>query len=124
MVTSLDKLEEMFKRQLEFMEMLESADKLPPWPVDLTTKSGQRMIKELAHELHSELWEATYTLKNKTHRLTNDTEFNRDHYVEELGDVLAYFMEVCIMSDISYDELYKEYCRKNEVVKKRFKDGY
>jgi len=114
----------MFNRQEEFMELLETADKLPPWPVDLTTKQGQRMIKEIIGELQGELWEASYTLKNKMHRLTDDREFDKAHYKEELGDGLAYFIEVCIMSDISFEEIYEEYCRKNKEVKERFKNGY
>jgi len=118
------KLEGMFKRQVEFMELLEREGKLPPWPINLKTKQGQRMIKEIMHELHGELFEACYTLKNKMHRLTDDQEFDRAHYVEELGDALAYFMEVCIMSGISAEDIYKEYCRKNKIVKERFANGY
>jgi len=118
------KLEDMFKRQTEFMELLEREGKLPPWPINLKTKQGQRMVKEIMNELHGELFEAAYTLKNKMHRLTDDQEFDRAHYVEELGDALAYFMEVCIMSGIDHEELYNEYCRKNQIVKERFADGY
>ena len=119
-----DRLEDMFDRQKAFMSILEAHDKLPMWPIDLTTKQGQRMIKEVMHELHGELFEATYTLKNRMHRVTDDREFDREHYVEELGDAVAYFMEVCIMSGISSEELYKEYCRKNKIVKERFENGY
>lgn len=120
----MDKLEEMFGRQEQFMKLLEEADKIPPWPIDLTTKQGQRMIKEIIHCLHGELFEATYLLKNKLHRLTDDKTFDRAAYLEELGDAFAYFMEVCIMSGIDEDELFEEYCRKNEIVKKRYFDGY
>ena len=43
---------------------------------------------------------------------------------EELGDALAYFIEICIFAGISPVELYEEYCRKNAIVQKRVKDGY
>jgi len=119
-----DKWIDMFSRQEEFMKLLEENDKLSPWPVDLTTKQGQRMVKEIAGECHGELWEATYTLKNKMHRLTDDRTFDRKHYVEELGDTLAYLMEICIMSGISPEEMYEEYCRKNEIVKEKTRNGY
>jgi len=119
-----DKLKDIFERQEEFMKLLEIEGKLPPWPIELTTKQGQRMIKEIAHELHGELFEATYTLKNKMHRLTDDRNFDREHYREELGDVLAYFVEICIMSGIDASELYHEYCRKNAIVKERLRNGY
>lgn len=121
---AIDRLFDMFERQEDFMKLLELNDKLPIWPINLTTKQGQRMIKEIMHEMHGELFEATYTLKNKMHRLTDDREFDRDHYIEELGDAFAYFMEVCIMSGITPYELYAEYCRKNKIVKERFENGY
>ena len=120
----MDKWNRMWAKQEEFMDLLEENDILPPWPIDPTTKQSQRMLKEIAGEMHGELWEATYTLKNKAHRLTDDQSFDRAHYVEELGDVLAYFMELCIMSGISPDEMYDEYVRKNGIVKERFEDGY
>jgi len=117
-------LVELFRRQEEFMKMLEERDLLPPWPVDLTTKNGQRMVKEITNELHGEIWEATHTLKNKGHRLTDDRSFDFDHYLEELGDAFAYFMETCIMSGITPEMLADEYARKNAIVKKRLKNGY
>ena len=117
-------LKDMFKRQVKFMTLLEDGGKLPAWPLDLTTKEGQRTIKEIMGELHGELFEATYLLKNKLHRLTDDRTFDRAEYVEELGDALAYFMEVCIMSGIDAKELYEEYCRKNAIVKERYYNGY
>lgn len=119
-----DKLERAFFLQEEFMTLLEQNDRLPPWPIDLTTKSGQRMIKEITNELHGEIWEATHTLKNKAHRLTDDRSFDFDHYLEELGDAFAYFLETCIMSGITSDMLMREFERKNQVVKKRLMDGY
>jgi len=114
----------MFERQKYFMEMLEMHDKIVPWPIDLKTKQGQRLAKELIMNITEELFEASFTLKNKQHRLTDDRDFDRDHYVEELGDAFAFFMELCIMSDISSDDLYKEYCRKNAIVQERLRDGY
>jgi hypothetical protein len=46
------------------------------------------------------------------------------HFREELGDALAYFIELIILAGISPDELYEEYCRKNFIVRKRLQDGY
>jgi len=115
---------DMFSRQEDNMRILEERDVLPPWPIDLTTKQGQRMIKEIISDCHNELWEATYTLKNKLHKVQDDRTFDRAHYVEELGDALAYFMEVCILSGISSKDMYDEFCRKNKIVKEKFNSGY
>ena len=41
-----DMLFDMFERQKKFMEMLVANDKCPEFPIDITSKSGQRLIKE------------------------------------------------------------------------------
>lgn len=119
-----DKLEEIWSRQEEFMQELRKHDLIPEWPVDLRTKPGQRMIRETIMNLIEELIEASFTLKNKVHRLTDDRALDFDHYTEELGDALAFFVEVCILSGLSPNELHAEYCRKNAIVKKRLEEGY
>lgn len=119
-----DKLDEIFKRQIEFMELLKQNDRIPEWPVDLTSKNGQRYIKENVWNMVEELAEASFTLKNRTHRLTDARLVDVDHYREELGDAFAYFIEICVFSGISPDELFNEYCKKNAVVKARLENGY
>lgn len=119
-----DMLETMWRLQEEFMEELKENDKMVEWPVDLTSKAGQRLIKETAFNMDCELHEAMMTLKNKVHRLSEVRMLDRDHYVEELGDTLAFFMEICILSGISPVEMYQEYKRKNAIVRQRLKDGY
>lgn len=104
--------------------MLREHDRLPEFPVDLTTKIGQRLVKETAFNLLEELFEASYTLKNRMHRLTDATEVDMPHFKEEIGDTFAYFLEICILCGFSAEDLYEEYCRKNAVVKKRLEGGY
>ena len=120
----VDKLENMFDRQKELMEVLIAADKLPEYPVDITSKYGQRQIKELTFAMIEEMTEGTYILKNRSHRFTDHTDVDFAHFKEELGDALAYFIEICIFAGISPQELFDEYCIKNAVVKKRVKEGY
>lgn len=119
-----DKLEDVFERQVAFMEELRANDKLPEWPVDLSTKMGQRLIKETIFNAIEELCEASFTLKNRMHKLSDDRAVDMDHFKEELGDAFAYFLEVCILSGISAHELYEEYRRKNGVVFERIRNGY
>ena len=119
-----DKLRDIFLRQESFMEMLRDHDKLPEWPVDMTTKPGQRIIKEYIFNLVEEICEASFTLKNRAHKVSDDREVDLDHYKEELGDALAFFVEICLLSGIGSDELYEEYCRKNQIVKNRLEEGY
>jgi NTP pyrophosphatase (non-canonical NTP hydrolase) len=119
-----DMLKDSFERQAEFMKLLLEDDKLPEWPIDLTSKHGQRQIKEIVWNLVEELAEASFTLKNRMHRITDHQDLDFEHYKEELGDAFAFFMEICIMSGISAEELHKEYVRKNGIVKQRFHSGY
>lgn len=120
----VDKLGEIFRRQRELMDALIAEDKLPEYPVDITSKYGQRQIKELTFAMIEEMTEGTYILKNRPHRFTDHTDVDFAHFREELGDALAYFVEICVFAGISPEELYEEYCRKNFIVQKRIKDGY
>lgn len=119
-----DKLTSIFNKQWKFMELLKEHDKIPEWPVDLHTKHGQRIVKECMFNLMEELHEASHILKNKVHRITDDSDVDYNHYKEELGDAFAFFIELFIMSGITPDVVYDEYVRKNNIVKKRFNEGY
>jgi NTP pyrophosphatase (non-canonical NTP hydrolase) len=122
--TGADKLEKAFILQREFMDLLVENDKLPEYPVDLSTKPGQRLIKETVWNMVEELAEASFTLKNRMHKLSDDSVVDFEHYREELGDAFAFLMEVCLLSGISATDLYEEYRRKNQVVRQRLQDGY
>jgi NTP pyrophosphatase (non-canonical NTP hydrolase) len=119
-----DMLFDMFERQRKFMELLKDNDKMPEWPIDITSKPGQRLIRETLLNMIEELMEASFCLRNKMHRVTDVRVIDVEHYKEELGDALAFFMEICILSGISPQDMYDEYCKKNAIVVKRLKDGY
>jgi NTP pyrophosphatase (non-canonical NTP hydrolase) len=119
-----DTLEELFSRQRNFMEMLRDDDKLPEWPISLETKQAQRQLKETIFNTIEELMEASMTLRNKIHRKTDDGLVDRAHFREELGDALAYWMEVCILSGFTAEEMATEFRRKNAEVIQRFERGY
>ena len=72
-----------------------------------------------------ELHEAIQHLKNsKQHRMTEITEFDREKYVEELADHFHFFIELCIVSSVSAQELCDAYLRKGEVNVNRINAGY
>jgi hypothetical protein len=119
-----DTLEKIFELQSEFMQQLVEHDKIPEYPVDLTSKQGQRFVKEIIFSMIEELTEASYTLKNRSHRLTDARLIDIDHYKEEISDALAYFVELCIISGISPIELFELYKQKNKTVKERLNSGY
>lgn len=119
-----DRLQKSFFLQRQFMDMLREHDKFPEYPVDLTTKNGQRLCKEVIWNCVEELAEASFTLKNRQHKLSDDCELDREHYLEELGDAFAYLMELLMLSGFDETDLYQEFVRKNAIVRKRLEDGY
>ena len=124
-MSSNDTLLEMFEQQEQFMKLLQRERSFPDFPVDITSKDGQRVIKEYSHECMHELFEAVHMLRNsKSHRATDVREIDREKYVEELVDALHYFVEVCILSGISADELFNAYIQKGDVNSKRIIGGY
>ena len=121
----MDKLQEMWEQQEKFMKLLQERRNFTKFPVDMTSKSGQKLLKGMTYECMHELFEANQMLKNsKDHRATELSEFDKEHYVEELVDTLHYFFEIVISSGISVDELYEAYIKKGKVNIERIENGY
>lgn len=124
-----DRLEAVFARQRELMEKyhpIEAANDLlitPDIPVDLHDRLGQARLKDMAYRCISEIVEATECLKNKpwkqTHMFTDV-----DHYYEELADAFHFFVEMCILSGLTAEDLFMLYFAKSEVNKFRQRSGY
>jgi dimeric dUTPase (all-alpha-NTP-PPase superfamily) len=123
--TSMDKLEKMYNQQRDFNVLLRDEREMPDFPLDLSEKKNQQILKGLAHECMHELFEANHLLKNsKAHRVTEVKDFDRESYKEELVDALHYFFGIVIYSGISADELYEAFMKKGEVNVRRVKSGY
>jgi dimeric dUTPase (all-alpha-NTP-PPase superfamily) len=121
----MDKLQEMWEQQEKFMELLQERRGFTKFPVDITSKSGQKLLKGYTHECMHELFEANQMLKNsKDHRATDVDDFDRDGYVEELVDALHYFFEIAILSGVSLEELHASYMKKGNVNIQRIENGY
>jgi len=121
----MDKLEDMYNQQRDFNTLLRSERDYPEFPLDLSQKKNQQLLKSLAHECMHELFEANHLLKNsKTHRVTELKEFDRESYKEELVDALHYFFGIVIYSGITANELYEAFMKKGFVNVQRVKSGY
>jgi uncharacterized protein (DUF2344 family) len=121
----MDKLQQMWTQQESFMKLLQKKRNFPEFPVDVTSKGGQKFLKGITHECMHELFEANMMLKNsKDHRATDVTEFDKDSYVEELVDALHYFFEIVITSGVSMDELHEAYMKKGQINIVRIESGY
>ena len=122
---SSDKLQNMFDQQKEFMLLLKKHRNFPSWPIDITTKKGQQFCREIVFNSVEEYFEALHHLKNwKSHRVTEIKNIQRDKFIEELCDMLHYFIELSIVVGVSPDELYDAYMKKGEINESRIKTGY
>lgn len=119
------KYAELWKQQEEFMKLLQSERSFPEFPVDITSKQGQRTVEEASFQMMKEVFEAIQHLKNaKNHRATEVTSFDRTAFIEELVDSLHFFIEMCILAGVSQDELHRAYIDKGNVNTSRIREGY
>lgn len=118
-------LKRMFEQQEKFVSLLVEKRDHPQFPVDLTSKEGQRFVRSLIHECVAELFEAGVELRNsKRHRATEINEFNRDAFLEELVDAMHYLVGVAICSGFTADQFHEAYMKKGKINIDRINGGY
>jgi len=107
------------------MRLLHEKRGLPEFPVDLTSKSGQKVIKEAIRDCADELFEAALVCKNaKNHRATEIKDFDRAHFVEELVDATKFILEAAVFAGIAEDEFVNAFTKKTSVNEARINEGY
>ena len=121
------KLEEMFKLRKEFILRLEEEipGSYPNVPVDLSSKKGQQLCRDLALKGVEEMFEALQHLKNwKDDKLTENPEVKQDEFLEEIVDAFNYFFSLIIASGFSHEDLYKAYIDKDKKIHDRLTNKY
>ena len=105
-----DKLDELFRLQKEFQTKYGFFPTLDKWASALTAEGG-------------ELWTASTDGKGqgKWWKKQPDT---REHQVEELVDILHFFLGACLCLDMTPEELFDAYTKKLGVNYKRQQEGY
>jgi dimeric dUTPase (all-alpha-NTP-PPase superfamily) len=91
--------------------------------IGLDTPEAQKQLREFAEYVVEELMEAMNCLRNKPWVKTQVTT-DAEHYYEELGDALHFFVELLILSGLSAHDVHKLYMRKNKVNHKRIETMY
>jgi len=120
-----DSLTEMWNQQEAFMRLLQETRGFPDFPTDITSKKGQKFLKDITHHMMDELFEAGQHLKNaKSHRATLVPEVDREAFKEELVDALHLYLELVIASGITLPELVEAYMKKGETNVSRIRNGY
>ena len=122
-----DRLDKVFDLRKDFMHALEAAipGSYPTWPVDLTSKKSQQIVRDLALKGVEEMFEALGHLKNwKPHRSTEIKEIDRDEFLEEVVDAFNYFLSMMVLVGVDSDEFYNAYVKKDKKIHSRIKNGY
>ena len=121
------KLESMFKLRKDFIVRLEQEipGSYSNVPVDITSKEGQKLCRDLALKGVEEMFEALGHLKNwKPHRNTEIEEFDRDEFLEEIVDAFNYFLSILVLTGVTSEELFATYVKKDDIIHKRLQTGY
>ena len=121
------KLEAMFNLRKEFIERLEKEipGSYPAIPVDLRSKPGQKLCRDLALKGVEEMFEALQHLKNwKDHKLTETPDVDGDEYLEEIVDAFNYFFSLIIASGFTHEDLYNAYIKKDKKIHERLTNKY
>jgi len=124
----IDKLEDIFHKRNSFMEEIQR--KFPnsypeQWPINISEKSSQTILRETALKGVEEMFEALQHLKNwKTHRETDMPEIDREEFLEEIVDAFNYFFSLMILIGVDVNEFYNAFNSKDEIIRRRLQKGY
>ena len=127
MMRKNDNLSEIFQLREDFMKRLDNVKpgSYPQWPLDITTKQSQQVLRETALKGIEEMFEALQHLKNwKPHRNTDMPEFDREEFLEEVVDSFNYFLSVLVLVGVTDSEFFDAYKKKDSIIRKRLTSGY
>jgi hypothetical protein len=123
------KLKNMFELRKSFIDRMQKerpgSYPIPVPLINLSDKKSQQVCRDLALRGVEEMFEALQHLKNwKPHKLTEDKEFNKEEFLEEIVDAFNYFMALLIVVDVDEEKLFKAYLKKDKKIRKRLDSGY
>lgn len=121
-----DRLQEIFTLREEFMrEIADKRGAYGSWPVDISQKKSQQLVREVTLKGVEEIFEALGELKNwKNHRLSENTSFNRELFLEEMVDSFNYFTAALILLGVDSEEFFEAFLKKDVIIHKRLEEGY
>ena len=123
------KLKEMFDLRKSFIQRMQKerpgSYPIPVPLINLSEKKSQQVCRDLALRGVEEMFEALQHLKNwKPHKLTEEKEFNKEEFLEEIVDAFNYFMALLIVVDVDQEKLFEAYLKKDKKIRKRLNEGY
>ena len=122
-----DRLKKIFDLRRDFMSNLRN--EIPgsmPESIDLSSKEGQKYLRDLALHGVEEMFEALQHLKNwKSHRRTEIKELpDSDEFLEEIVDAFNYFFSLIVLAGFDENDLFEAYLKKDKIINNRLKNGY
>lgn len=127
LLSDKDRLKTLFELRRSFMNELEHVKPgtYPTWPIDITQKKSQQLLRDTALKGIEEMFEALQHLKNwKPHRTTEFTEFDDDEFLEEVVDAFNYFLSVLVLVGVTEEDFYSAFIRKDAIIRSRLSNGY
>ena len=127
MRSNKDRLTELFELRESFMKSLEAArpGTYPEWPVNISEKKSQQILRDTALKGIEEMFEALQHLKNwKPHRSTEIQDFDKDEFLEEVVDAFNYFLSVLALVGVNEDDFYEAYRKQDQIIRDRISNGY
>ena len=127
LISSDDRLKEIFRLRRQFMDSL--SEVIPtaiPENIDISSKQGQKYLRDLALHGVEEMFEALQHLKNwKSHRQTEvKGSLDSEEFLEEIVDAFNYFFSLIILAGYNEDDLFEAYLKKDKIINQRLKSGY
>jgi hypothetical protein len=126
----VDTLGMIFEGQRHLMtkyHMREAANGSPVITHDEEGNLDDRRVQARIHELFGfmvrEAAEALQELKNKPWKQTT-TPTDRDAFVNEIGDTLHFFVELCITAGMTSEDLHRAYFRMHQKNNERIAGTY
>ena len=127
MRSNKDRLTELFELRESFMKSLEASrpGTYPEWPVNISEKKSQQILRDTALKGIEEMFEALQHLKNwKPHRSTEIQDFDKEEFLEEVVDAFNYFLSVLALVGVNEDDFYEAYLKKDQIIRDRISNGY
>jgi dimeric dUTPase (all-alpha-NTP-PPase superfamily) len=115
-----DRLEEMLRLQ----EQLQVRHLFGLKPGDLRHAERAEYIRAMILATTDELHEALREVAWKPWSKRPVGEMNRQNFVDELVDAWHFFMNLMLVGEITADEFFTAYLRKNNINHGRIDDGY
>lgn len=116
--TMVDKLDELFKKQKNLMDLY----KIHPM-LDINTELGQTQIRLITIHLIEELCEILHALKNKPW-VKDQHKVDMNEVYDEYADATHFFVELGILLNLNADSLVANYMVKHQKNLDRIRTGY